>query len=92
LFGINVTHTGSAKQTQLHIVCSGNSEETYSLKKGLRVSNATMLFSLKSTLAPHSMSTGATGNEWKHMSCTAMQILLHFNHNTLLKGSAPGHI
>lgn len=74
LFGINVTRTGSAKQTYLHVVCSGNSVETYSLRKGLRVSNVTILFSLKSTLAPHSMRTGAKGNEWKHMSSAAMQI------------------
>lgn len=85
MFGINVTCTGSAKQTHLHVVCSGNSVETYSLRKGLRVNNVTILFSLKSTLAPHSMSTGAKGNEWKHMSSAAMQIQLHFNHNTLLK-------
>lgn len=74
LFDINVTRTASSKQTHLHNFSSGNSGETYSLRKGLRVSNVTMLFSLKSTLAPHSMSTGAKGNEWKHMNSTAMQI------------------
>ncbi len=74
LFDINVTRTASSKQPHLHNFSSGNSWEHYSLRKGLRVSNGTMLFSLKSTLAPHSMSTGAKWNEWKHMNSTAMQI------------------
>lgn len=85
LFGINVTHTGSAKQTQLHIVCSGNSVETYSLKKGLRVSNVTMLFSVKSTLAPHSMRSGAKSKwmETHELHCNVD--FAAFYHNTLLK-------
>lgn len=44
------------------------------LGKGLRVSNVTTLFALKSTLAPHSMNAGAKASEWKHMRSAATQI------------------